>query len=152
MSDLHGMFQDYCEMLDKINFSNNDSLYILGDICDRGPDTAKLYLDIISRNNVYCIRGNHEEMLLDALPTNFGYLRKLKENPEESVAKMLEPLTSAEKEKFVNAIGKITFKRIREENMSLMEFAKISNDPEKMKELMRCIDGKTVDEIIELAQ
>ncbi|MBR5894041.1 MAG: hypothetical protein IKZ13_00685 [Akkermansia sp.] len=74
------------------------------------------------------------------------------ENPEESVAKMLEPLTSAEKEKFVNAIGKITFKRIREENMSLMEFAKISKDPEKMKELMRCIDGKTVDEIIELAQ
>lgn len=85
MSDLHGMFQEYRKMLDKINFSETDSLYILGDICDRGPDTAKLYLDIISRNNVFCIRGNHEDMLLDALPTNFGYLRKLKERQEESI-------------------------------------------------------------------
>lgn len=85
MSDLHGMFQEYREMLDKIHFLNDDSLYILGDICDRGPDTAKLYLDIISRNNVYCIRGNHEEMLLDALPENFGYLRELKGKLVESV-------------------------------------------------------------------
>ena len=38
MSDLHGCYYKYIKMLEKINFSNNDTLYILGDIFDRGPD------------------------------------------------------------------------------------------------------------------
>ena len=30
MSDLHGCYDKYINMLEKINFSNNDTLYILG--------------------------------------------------------------------------------------------------------------------------
>lgn len=85
MSDLHGMYLKYCVMLELIRFNEKDTLYILGDICDRGPDTAELYLDIISRKNVLCIRGNHEEMLLDALPATFGYLQKLKDRPNDYI-------------------------------------------------------------------
>ena len=77
ISDLHGMYADYCAMLKKIRFCSEDRLYILGDICDRGPDTVPLYMDIMARENVYCIRGNHEEMLLAALPQTFGYLKKM---------------------------------------------------------------------------
>ncbi|MBR2043339.1 MAG: metallophosphoesterase [Clostridia bacterium] len=38
MSDLHGCYYKYIKMIEKINFSNNYALYILGDIVDRGPD------------------------------------------------------------------------------------------------------------------
>ncbi len=60
MSDLHGCYDKYIKMLEKINFSDNDTLYILGDIVDRGADGVKLLQDIISRRNVVVIQGNHD--------------------------------------------------------------------------------------------
>ena len=45
MSDLHGCYDKYTKMLEKINFSDNDTLYILGDIVDRGPDGIKIWQD-----------------------------------------------------------------------------------------------------------
>ncbi len=77
MSDLHGMYSEYLEMLELINFKAEDSLYIIGDICDRGADSAKIYLDVMSRENVFCIKGNHEQMLEESLPHSFGWLRDL---------------------------------------------------------------------------
>ncbi len=77
MSDVHGMYSLYRKMLERIGFCQWDSLYILGDICDRGEDSAKLYLDVMSRENVYCIKGNHEVMLEENLPAAFEWLREL---------------------------------------------------------------------------
>ena len=37
------------DMLEKINFSDEDTLYILGDIVDRGPDGIKIYQDMMKR-------------------------------------------------------------------------------------------------------
>ena len=34
MTDLHGEYELFKEMLEKINFSDEDTLYILGDCCD----------------------------------------------------------------------------------------------------------------------
>lgn len=34
MSDLHGCYDKYIKMLEKINFGDNDTLYILGDIVE----------------------------------------------------------------------------------------------------------------------
>ena len=56
LSDLHGHYNIFIKMLEKINFSDDDVLYILGDCCDRGPDSLKIYL----------IKGNHEIMMRDA--------------------------------------------------------------------------------------
>ena len=38
MSDLHGCYDKYAQMLEKIGFGDGDTLYILGDVIDRGPD------------------------------------------------------------------------------------------------------------------
>ena len=65
MSDIHGEYQKYFKMLEKINFSDNDTLYILGDMIDRGPQSAELLIDIFSRKNVFPLMGNHE---LTAIP------------------------------------------------------------------------------------
>ena len=62
-SDIHGQYQLYKNMLENINFSDSDTLYILGDMIDRGPESDKLMLDIINRPNIICCVGNHEVMM-----------------------------------------------------------------------------------------
>lgn len=73
MSDLHGMYGLYKDMLAHVKFTDEDSLYILGDICDRGDDAARIYMDVMERKNVFCIKGNHEMMLQAALPSAMGW-------------------------------------------------------------------------------
>lgn len=60
-SDLHGHYDLYKKIID--NITADDTLYILGDLIDRGPDSVKLVLDIIDRPNVICCVGNHEVMM-----------------------------------------------------------------------------------------
>lgn len=67
MSDIHGCFREYCEMLEKLAFSNSDTLYIVGDVVDRGPQVAELLEDIMARDNVRLLAGNHEYMGLRVL-------------------------------------------------------------------------------------
>lgn len=68
MSDLHGEYDKYLTMLSKIDFSEHDLLFILGDIIDRGPKPISILKDMAVRSNVYPIFGNHEIMALDILP------------------------------------------------------------------------------------
>ena len=42
ISDIHGCYEEYIKLLEKINFSEDDTLYILGDICDRGEKPMDL--------------------------------------------------------------------------------------------------------------
>jgi len=60
MSDVHGCYKEYMELLEKIKFSEDDTLYILGDAMDRGPEPIKVILDIMKRENVTYILGNHD--------------------------------------------------------------------------------------------
>lgn len=69
MSDIHGCFREYCEMLEKLAFSDSDTLYIVGDVVDRGPQVAELLEDIMGRKNVRLLAGNHEYMGLRVLGT-----------------------------------------------------------------------------------
>lgn len=63
MSDIHGAYRKFLSILKKINFSDNDFLYILGDVIDRGKDSIPLLLDIMERENVIMLLGNHEYMM-----------------------------------------------------------------------------------------
>ena len=62
MSDIHGEYQKYICMLDKIEFCDDDTLFVLGDIIDRGEEPVKILTDMSMRPNVYPIYGNHELM------------------------------------------------------------------------------------------
>lgn len=62
MSDIHGQYEKYRTMLEKITFSDNDTLYVLGDIVDRGEEPMRILSDMSMRANVIPIMGNHEHM------------------------------------------------------------------------------------------
>lgn len=65
MSDIHGQYDAFIKMLETINFSEKDTLYILGDIIDRGEKSVELFDYIKSHKNIKMILGNHEKMMLD---------------------------------------------------------------------------------------
>jgi serine/threonine protein phosphatase 1 len=64
MSDIHGRLDLFEQMLDKIGFSDNDFLYVLGDSIDRGGGLQVLLriMEFAQRNQCELILGNHEEM------------------------------------------------------------------------------------------
>ena len=74
VSDLHGCYDKYQKLLETLNLGENDTLYVLGDVIDRGPKGFHMMLDIASRPNVVCLMGNHEAMAKDALPAILGSL------------------------------------------------------------------------------
>lgn len=67
ISDIHGCYNSFLLLLKKINFNENDKLYILGDVIDRGPYSYEIYSWIKERynKNVYMILGNHEDMFME---------------------------------------------------------------------------------------
>lgn len=69
MSDLHGEYEKYLEMLKKIKFTDDDVLYVLGDVVDRGKHPIKILQDMMQRFNVYPLIGNHDYMCLLSLKT-----------------------------------------------------------------------------------
>ena len=92
ISDIHGHYDYYLKMLEKINFSDSEMLYILGDVVDRGPHPVKILQDLMKRSNVCCIAGNHEVMFCECMKT------LLQEITEESIADIDEE----EIEKLIN--------------------------------------------------
>lgn len=67
ISDIHGEYGKYMEMLEKIKFSDEDTLFVLGDVVDRGPEPIRLLEDMSARENVILLKGNHELMTLNIL-------------------------------------------------------------------------------------
>ena len=67
VSDIHGAYEKYMAMLNEIRFSCNDILYVLGDVIDRGSEPVRLLTDIMERDNVKMLLGNHELMMYDAV-------------------------------------------------------------------------------------
>ena len=63
-SDLHGQYHLFEKLLKEINFSQADSLYVLGDIIDKGDKSLALIDFIRKQPNMHCILGNHEQAFL----------------------------------------------------------------------------------------
>jgi len=77
ISDIHGTRRTFLALLDKIQLTTADELYLLGDYIDRGPDSKGVIDEIwqlqAAGYQVHCLRGNHEQLLLDliAAPTEY---------------------------------------------------------------------------------
>lgn len=65
VTDLHGRY-DLWEQI-KAFVKPEDTIYFLGDAADRGPDGWKLLTALLNDPQVIFIKGNHEEMLENAI-------------------------------------------------------------------------------------
>lgn len=67
LSDIHGNKKAFTAILEKIQFTDSDELYVLGDVVDRNPFGMELLVDIMRRPNMHMLLGNHEYMMMQAL-------------------------------------------------------------------------------------
>ena len=67
ISDIHGQYNMFIELLDKIDLKDTDTLYILGDVLDRGPHPIKTIRKLMEMPNAICLVGNHEFMAMKCL-------------------------------------------------------------------------------------
>ncbi|WP_430816388.1 metallophosphoesterase family protein [Carboxylicivirga sp. RSCT41] len=71
ISDIHGCYNTFNELLNKIGLSKSDELFLLGDYINRGKDSKKVVDYIIDLQNqgynITALKGNHEEMVFDSL-------------------------------------------------------------------------------------
>lgn len=64
VSDIHGCYDEFIKMIEEIYLTENDVLYILGDVIDREEGSFKLLDYIMSHSNIKMILGNHEDLLI----------------------------------------------------------------------------------------
>lgn len=67
VSDIHGDYEKYIKIFETINLQSHDTLFVLGDVVDRGVGSMDILLDMMYRDNVIPILGNHEYMALNIL-------------------------------------------------------------------------------------
>ena len=60
ISNIHGNYSKFKEMLDTISFSDDDIMYVLGDVVDYGDETMEIVCDLSVRMNVYPVMGEHD--------------------------------------------------------------------------------------------
>ena len=77
ISDIHGMYGSYMEAVKSLK--ENDTLFVLGDVIDRGRNGIKILQDMMKRKNVKFILGNHEWQMIQVL----GLIRKYNLSKEE---------------------------------------------------------------------
>ena len=63
-SDIHGCYDQYLRLIQRLDLKEDDRLYILGDLVDRGDGGIEIIQDVMKRENVVCLRGNHDHYAL----------------------------------------------------------------------------------------
>ena len=112
MSDIHGCYDKYLEMLKLINFNENDKLYILGDVCDRGVHSMKILLHMMEQDNIIPIYGNHdvdalihlEKIMNNTLEENRDYLFWLADGGKSTLNEFMN-LKEKDKLKVINYLS-----------------------------------------------
>ena len=121
VSDLHGngkIYDSIISYLDDINKNEEVILYINGDLIDRGPDSARLLLDVKDRieNNkgfkIVYLGGNHELMMYQAFKERFnGIWRRDSDwfynGAEYTLYGLTEMLTKDGEENIINFISNL---------------------------------------------
>ena len=89
VSDIHGDVDTFKEGLEKINFNDNDYLFIIGDITEKGDfkknlECFRYVMELSKKDNVYPMAGNCDEVLRFILPDdqkdNFLYYTVVREH------------------------------------------------------------------------
>ena len=69
MSDIHGYLNRVKDLLRQVSFGDGDELFVLGDVIDRGPQSAEALVWAVEEapRNIHFLMGNHEDMMLAVL-------------------------------------------------------------------------------------
>lgn len=141
MSDIHGCFDEFMNMLELIEFSDYDKLYVIGDVIDRGKEPLKVLDYIMNHSNITLIRGNHESFftycyenkeynmwyLNGGKITHDSIMKRGKEYEDKVFKYLFQCKVMAIVEKYILVHASLNFPE-NYENMSFKEFLQVQNE------------------------
>ena len=90
VSDLHGCFSKFQQLLETIHFGDRDVMYVLGDMVDYGEESMELLCDLSMRYNVIPILGEHDYRAYRLLTALDGMLKGEASADPEILGEMTE--------------------------------------------------------------
>ena len=93
ISNIHGNYDKFQALLQKINFKDSDVMYILGDMVDYGDKSMELIGDVSMRYNVLPILGEHDMRAYKLLSALDAMLRDGDMPDADILAEMTEWIT-----------------------------------------------------------
>lgn len=114
ISDIHGCVKTFRKLvLDVIHLSKEDTLYLLGDYINKGPD-SKGVIDFIfelreAGYKLKCLRGNHEQYLIDGLKYSWEEIAFLNRGGRETLQSFGVKNVHEIHEKYLNFIRSLSF-------------------------------------------
>jgi serine/threonine protein phosphatase 1 len=76
IGDIHGYNQTFDALIKKIDINKDDFIICLGDLIDKGPDSLQVLKRVNESNQIFSIRGNHEEMMRLSVSPKHGRMMK----------------------------------------------------------------------------
>ena len=111
VGDIHNDNKKFNKLLELINLSEQDTLYILGDVFDRAdyaPDPVGVYFNILKLGaRCQVLRGNHDTWLADYILDYYDRLEKKKKllpytyNSFELMSQRLTPVDMQNLAKYI---------------------------------------------------
>ena len=118
VADIHGDDERFRQALKSVSLKKTDKLILLGDLIDRGKNSKKvldtlLLLKNTGFENITYIRGNHEQMLLDAIDNEEKEYNWIKNGGDETLKSF--------RVNFANQIPDI-YKKLLETSIFFLEY------------------------------
>lgn len=152
ITDIHGCAATFRKMVvEELRLKKEDELYLLGDYIDRGIDSKGVFdfiFDLIERGyNIHCLRGNHEEFLIEARDNLRVFQGWTTKNGGDKTLKSFGADTVKNiPEKYFNFIQNLPY-YFEVDNFLMVHagFNFMSHDPFEDKEAMVMIRNFTID-------
>ena len=97
-SDIHGHYKALERLLERLSIPDEDDIWILGDMVDRGTASFEVMKLCHSLSNAHVLMGNHESMMLDCVqhPGDDFYAMAWTMNGGDKTRKSLDSAPMAE--------------------------------------------------------
>ena len=103
MSDIHGCYNKFISMLDKIKFGDNDQLILAGDYIDRGTQNIEMLKWIKNApDNILLVKGNHDIEFAECIDIISAVIKKYNIDDENIKGQKLIKICQLFKETFNN--------------------------------------------------
>lgn len=93
ISDIHGNFRLFKKLLDKLNYTEEDYLFINGDLCEKGPNSLEVVTYIMAlhkkSDKVFVTKGNCDVLFRYVFNGNEGIISYMKKQKNSILNEML---------------------------------------------------------------
>ncbi|MCM1988628.1 metallophosphoesterase family protein [Oceanirhabdus seepicola] len=121
VSDIHGRLDRLEKLVKLISLKEEDTLYVLGDMVDRGEESIEVIKYVMDKKNIKAIMGNHDRMMLFALKNkNEDELRRWNRNGNNTTIEGFNKLSEKEQNELLNFLDSLEYYKIIDEKYLLV--------------------------------